>query len=65
MALLLLVMFWASVWPYLLGFLLVAVAGTIGWWLWRTDRLLRGRDRRRRQEDAVQAGRRTSPRRTS
>lgn len=58
-ALVLLVVFRASVWPYLLGFLLVGVAGSIGWWLWRTDRLLRGRDRRWRQEDAVEAGRRT------
>ncbi|MET7730049.1 restriction endonuclease [Streptomyces sp. NPDC005402] len=58
-ALVLLVMFWTSVWPYLLGFLLVGAAGAVGLRLWRTDRLLRGRDRRRREEDAVQAGRRT------
>lgn len=58
-ALVLMVMFWASVWPYLLGFLLVAAVGATGWWLWRTDRLLRGRDRRWREEDAVAAGRRT------
>ncbi|MFJ4935779.1 restriction endonuclease [Streptomyces pseudovenezuelae] len=59
MALLLLVVFWTLVWPYLLGFLLVGAAGTIGWWLWRTDRLLRAGDRRRREEDALRAGRRT------
>lgn len=59
MALLLLVMFWASVWPYLLGFLLVGVAVEAGRRLWRTDRLLRGRDRHWRQEEAVKAGRRT------
>jgi len=58
-ALLLLVVFWTRVWPYLLGFLLVGAAGTIGWWLWRTDRLLRAGDRRRREEDALRAGRRT------
>jgi restriction system protein len=58
-ALLLLVMFWASVWPYLLGFLLVGVAVEAGRRLWRTDRLLRGRDRHWRQEEAVKAGRRT------
>ncbi|MFF7168387.1 restriction endonuclease [Streptomyces pseudovenezuelae] len=59
MALLLLVVFWTRVWPYLLGFLLVGAAGTIGWWLWRADRLLRAGDRRRREEDALRAGRRT------
>ncbi|RRR82822.1 restriction endonuclease [Streptomyces sp. RP5T] len=59
MALTLLLVFWTSVWPYLLGFLLVGATGAAGWWLWRTDRLLRRRDRHRRQEDAVLAGRRT------
>ncbi|WP_078959804.1 restriction endonuclease [Streptomyces sp. NRRL B-24085] len=59
MALVLLVAFWTRVWPYLTGFLLVGAAATIGWRLWRTDRLLRGRDRRWRQQDAVAAGRRT------
>nr|WP_239157677.1 restriction endonuclease [Streptomyces sp. SID13726] len=54
-----LVIFWTSVWPYLLGVLLVGAAVAIGWWLWRTDRLVRGRDRLRRQEEAVRAGRRT------
>lgn len=59
MASALLVMFWTSMWPYLLGLLLVGVAVLLGWRLWCTDRLLRGRDRRWRQEDAVAAGRRT------
>lgn len=58
-ALILLVTFWATVWPYLLGFLLVGVVAAVGGRLWRTDRLLRGRDRRRCQEEAVRAGRRT------
>ena len=58
-ALVCLVVFWARVWPYLLGFLLVGVAVTVGLRLWRTDRLLRGRDRDWRQEEAVRAGRRT------
>ncbi|MFL5994805.1 MAG: restriction endonuclease, partial [Streptomyces sp.] len=39
LALILLVTFWTSVWPYLLGFLLVAMTAGIGWRLWRTDRL--------------------------
>lgn len=54
-----LLVFWAHVWPYLLGFLLVGVAATIGLRLWRTDRDLRGRDRDWRREEAVRAGRRT------
>jgi restriction system protein len=31
----------------------------VGWWLWRTDRLVRGRDRRWRAQEAVRAGHRT------
>lgn len=49
----------AGGWPYLLGFLLVGVAVTVGLRLWRAGRLARGRDRVWRQEEAVRAGRRT------
>lgn len=58
-ALVLVVVSRASVWPYLLGVLLVAGGAAVAWRLWRTDRSLRGRDRLWRQEEAVQAGRRT------
>jgi restriction system protein len=60
-ALLLLVMvaFWSAIWPYLLGAGVLGGLGTGSWWLWRTDRLVRGRDRQWRQQDAIQAGHRT------
>nr|WSZ19652.1 restriction endonuclease [Streptomyces canus] len=58
-ALVLVVLFWASVWPYLLGVLSVAAAAATVWRLWHVDRLLRGTDRLWRQEEAVKAGRRT------
>lgn len=57
--LVLLVVFWSTVWPYVTGALLLGGAAAVGWWLWRTDRLARGGDRRWRQEDAVRAGHRT------
>ncbi|GAA0902872.1 restriction endonuclease [Streptomyces thermoalcalitolerans] len=57
--LVLLVLFWRTVWPYVTGAVLLGCVGTAGWWLWRTDRLLRGRDRLWRQEEAVKAGHRT------
>jgi restriction system protein len=57
--LLLLVVLWSTVWPYATAVLLLGVVGAIAWWLWRTDRLVRGRDRLWRQEEAVKAGRRT------
>lgn len=63
-ALVLVVLFWASVWPCLLGVLSVAAAATV-WRLWHVDRLLRGTDRLRRQEEAVKAGGGPSPRWTS
>lgn len=59
LALALLVVFWSAVWPYVTGALVVGGAGAAGWRLWRTDRLLRGRDRLWRQEEEVRAGRRT------
>lgn len=59
LALIPLVMFWSDVWPYLVGALILGGIGAVGWWLWRTDRLARGRDSLWRQEEAVKAGHRT------
>ncbi|MFF7446565.1 MULTISPECIES: restriction endonuclease [unclassified Streptomyces] len=59
MLLLLLVVFWSRVWPYVIGAVVLGGVGAVGWWWWRTDRLVRGRDRLWRQEEAVKAGRRT------
>jgi restriction system protein len=50
---------WSSVWPYLLTASLLGALGTVAWWLWHTDRLHRGTDRRWREEDAIRAGLRT------
>ncbi|MGX5188321.1 restriction endonuclease [Streptomyces avermitilis] len=57
--LVLLAVSWSAVWPYVTGALVLGGAGVTVWWLWRTDRLVRGRDRRWRQEEAVKAGHRT------
>ncbi|MEI5519696.1 restriction endonuclease [Streptomyces brasiliscabiei] len=57
--LVLLVVFWSTVWPYITGAVLVGGVASLGWWLWRADRLVRGRDRLWRQEEAVKAGHRT------
>ncbi|WP_307792503.1 restriction endonuclease [Streptomyces verrucosisporus] len=57
--LLLLVASWSTVWPYLLGVAVAAALGGLAWWLWRTDRVVRGGDRQWRQADAVAAGHRT------
>ena len=54
----LLAVYWSTVWPYVTGVLVLGGAGAVGWWLWRTDRLVRGRDRRWRAEEAVRAGHR-------
>jgi restriction system protein len=55
----LLVVFWQAIWLYLVvGLVLLGVA-VGGWWLWHTDRLLKGRDRQWRQDEAVRAGQRT------
>ncbi|MFE2940122.1 restriction endonuclease [Streptomyces sp. NPDC059255] len=56
---LLLVVFRAVIWPYLVGALVLGGAAAGGWWLWRTDRLIKGGDRRWRQDEAVKAGHRT------
>ncbi|MGW6791284.1 restriction endonuclease [Streptomyces chartreusis] len=59
LVLVLLVVFWSVVWPYVTGAVLLGGVTAAGWWLWRTDRLVRGRDRLWRQEEAVKAGHRT------
>ncbi|KOU61477.1 restriction endonuclease [Streptomyces sp. IGB124] len=51
--------FWSAIWPYLVGLLLLGAVGGGTWWLWRTDRLIRGSDRQWRHEDAVDVGHRT------
>ncbi|MGW8065250.1 restriction endonuclease [Streptomyces ziwulingensis] len=58
-ALVLMVVSRPVVWPYLAGAVALGALGAAGWWLWRTDRLARGRDRRWRHEEAVRAGHRT------
>ncbi|MEU2428155.1 restriction endonuclease [Streptomyces sp. NPDC007861] len=57
--LIVLVTFWSAVWPYVVGGVLLGSTGAVGWWLWRTDRSVRARDCRWRQDEAVKAGRRT------
>ncbi|MDN3293015.1 restriction endonuclease [Streptomyces ficellus] len=57
--LIVLVTFWSAVWPYVVGGVLLGGTGAVGWWLWRTDRSVRARDCRWRQDEAVKAGRRT------
>lgn len=56
--LLILVVFWSAVWPYVVGGVLLSGLAAAGWWLWRADRRVRARDRRWRQEESVKAGRR-------
>ncbi|MEW2569023.1 restriction endonuclease [Streptomyces sp. NPDC047070] len=50
---------WSTVWPYVMAAVLFACIATVGWWLWRTDRIVRAQDRRWRRNDEVEAGRRT------
>ncbi|MEU6143944.1 restriction endonuclease [Streptomyces sp. NPDC047081] len=59
LGLLVLAVFWSRIWVYVVALAALAAAGGLGWWLWRTDRLVRGRDREWRREDAVAAGHRT------
>ncbi len=58
-ALALLVTFWSTIWPYAVGLLVLGAVGGGGRWLWKTERMVRGDDRRWRHEDAVRAGHRT------
>lgn len=58
-ALLGLVMFWSVIWPYVVGAAVFGAAGAVAWWLHRTDRLVRRRDRRWREEDRLRTGRRS------
>ncbi len=53
-----LVAFWSVIWPYLVGALVLGGVAGGGWWLWRTDRFVRGDDRQWRHDEAVKAGRR-------
>lgn len=57
--LIVLMVFWSQVWPYVVGSVVLGGIGAVGWWLWRTDRRVRARDRRWRQDEAVKAGRRS------
>lgn len=54
-----LAVYWSVLWPYVTGALLLGGAGTTAWWLWRTGRLMRERDRQWRRADMIQTGRRT------
>lgn len=54
-----LMLIWSPLRPYAAGGLIVAILGAVLWWLWRTDRAVRDRDRAWRKEDAVRAGHRT------
>jgi len=51
--------FWSVIWMYVVGLLALAVVGGSVWWLWRTDRTVRNRDRVWRRDDAVAAGHRS------
>ncbi|MEU9379742.1 restriction endonuclease [Streptomyces sp. NPDC048279] len=57
--LIVLMAFWPQAWPYVVGSVVVGGVGAVGWWLWRTDRRVRARDRRWRQDEVVKVGRRT------
>lgn len=57
--LVLVVVFWSRVWPYLLAAAVAGVVGAVGWWAWRTHRTLRERDRVFREEDRILASHRS------
>ncbi|MET7479744.1 restriction endonuclease [Streptomyces sp. NPDC005648] len=56
---LVLALFWSAVWPYVIGIAVAATLGGLGWWMWRTDRIVRGRDREWRRQDATAAAHRS------
>ncbi|MGY4921259.1 restriction endonuclease [Streptomyces sp. 900105755] len=57
--LIVMMVFWSEVWPYVVGSVVLGGIGAVGWWLRRTDRRVRAWDRRWRQDEAVKAGRLT------
>lgn len=50
---------WSDAWPYVAGIAGFGVAAGALWWLWRKNRLLRGGDRRWREQDAIRVGHRS------
>ncbi|MGW6275434.1 restriction endonuclease [Streptomyces sp. NPDC055060] len=54
-----LLLIWSPLRPYAAGVLILALLGFVLWWLWRTDRMARDRDRAWREEEAVRRGRRS------
>ncbi len=47
---------WSEIWLYLVALAVLGGAGGVLWWLWRTDRLVRARDRMWHKEEAIRAG---------
>lgn len=54
-----LMLIWSPLRAYAAGGLILGILGFVLWWLWRTDRAARDRDRQWRERDAVRAGHRT------
>ncbi|MEV1076994.1 restriction endonuclease [Streptomyces sp. NPDC050211] len=57
--LVLLVVFWQVIWPYVVGGLVLVGSVSGGWWLWRMNRSIKGRDDQWRHEEALKAARRS------
>ncbi|KUN91378.1 hypothetical protein AQJ67_42155 [Streptomyces caeruleatus] len=57
--LVLLVVFWKVIWPYLVGGVVLVGSASGGWWLWRMNRSSKGRDEQWRKEEALKAGHRS------
>lgn len=55
----LVLVYWEHIWIYVTALVVAGVLGATGWWLWRTDRLLRSGDRAWRRNEAVKSGHRT------